>query len=179
MTSHPQSTHASLAWYVVRTNPNCEGRAKTAMREAGFEPYCPMGRHERRCGRARRRVDVKRPLFCRYVFVGLDPASPPFGAVRRIDGVREFVGIDGTPVRIPWACIEALQCAEDMGVFDFRQSRQAIALEIGDGVVLVSGMFEGWEASVERVPSSKDDPVLLSVGSMKIQTPLDTVQRLA
>lgn len=173
------SEFESLDWFAVMTNPRCEDRALRGLVDAGFAAYCPIGLYERRVGKARRREDFTRPLFTRYLFVGLNPSVRRFGAVRRVDGVREFVGIDGKPLEISGQKIEMLRVSEDMGLFDFRQSKQSIALEIGDGVLLVSPPFDGMEATVERVPKTRDEPVVVRCGALKLRISLDGVLRVA
>ena len=172
-------TDSALKWFVVRTNPRCEERAVESLKAEGIRVYCPMQLLEKRQGKQRKRVEVERPLFVRYIFVGLRNVFTPFGVVRKCDGVKEFVGVQGEPMQVPWKSIEVLQVGEDMGLFDFRESKQAICLEVGEGVVLVSAMSDNLEASVERVPKTKDQPILLSINGKKILAPLDQIRKLA
>ena len=170
---------SDLKWFVVRTNPNCEARAVESLTAADIRVYCPMQLIERRSGRQRKRMEVTCPLFSRYLFVGLRSMFTPFGLVRKCDGVREFVAIHGEPTPVSWSSVEALINAEDMGLFDFRTSREAICLSVGDGVVLVSTIFDGVEASVERVPKTKKDSVLLTIGGKRFSASLDQIRKLA
>jgi len=64
-------------WYVVHTQPNGEGRADLNLCRQGFATYLP--RYARRRRHARRQEVVKRPLFPRYLFVGLDLARDRLG----------------------------------------------------------------------------------------------------
>lgn len=60
------------AWYVVQTQPNGEARAEAHLRRQGFRTYLPRYLRSRR--HARKTQMVPRPLFPRYLFVGLDLA---------------------------------------------------------------------------------------------------------
>ena len=74
-------------WYVVHTQPNGEGRANLNLRRQGFATYLP--RYARRRRHARRQETVQRPLFPRYLFVGLDLARDEARDFREIAGSEE------------------------------------------------------------------------------------------
>jgi transcription antitermination factor NusG len=114
------------AWYVVYTNPRCEGRAEKGFLEKGFGSYVPKSvewRKPVKRGRKKLALDRRlvRPLLTRYVFIELpvsERGDVPFGLVRAIDGVQEFVGTCDGPIVLPPAVVTSIRKREARGEFD-------------------------------------------------------------
>lgn len=175
----PDLPENALHWVAVRTRPKMEARAIEELLELNIRAYCPHGLYERRVGKARRREDFTRPLFTSYVLAGLDPAEPPLGVVVGLDSVVAIVSVDQEqPAWVSWSHVEALQVSEDMGLFDFRKSVQAVQLSLGERVFLTSPLGEEYEATVERVPKTRERPVLVSVNGVKIEAALSDVRKV-
>ncbi|PTW62054.1 transcription antitermination factor NusG [Breoghania corrubedonensis] len=166
-------------WYVIQSNPRCERRAIVSLAEAGIEAFCPMQRVRRKrviCGK-RRTKDIEMPLFSGYVFVAFPADDLAFGAARKCDGVAQFIAAHGRPVEIRADRVEALQVAQDMGMFDFRKARQRVQFEIGERVVIRSGWLDGQEATVEVV-NSKTIGVSLETG-LRVVVDFEGVEKAA
>lgn len=71
----------------------------------------------------RRRADVRRTVFPRYVFIGLRDAQGTHG-LAGTPGLFGLVRCDGAPVRIDPAVIRGLRADEAAGVFDFTAARE-------------------------------------------------------
>src|SRR5947209_1027759 len=96
---------SQLPWYGIRTKPNHECVAASALENKGYEQYLPVYRCRRRW--SDRVVDSNVPQFPGYVFCRFD-------ATRRLPilttpGVRSIVGFGRGPTSIPESEIEAIQ----------------------------------------------------------------------
>lgn len=91
-----------LQWFAVQTNPLCERKAASGLREHGFTVFLPVETKWKRSTRTKKRERVDHPLFTGYLFVGLGPWQSLYH-VRQIDGVRGLVSRgDGVPVEFGW-----------------------------------------------------------------------------
>ena len=138
------------AWFVLWTSPRCEDEVVRQLREAHLAVYAPVeALSVIRRGKA---VTVEQPLLARYVFVGLNAASPewtavsaalmgPFGWVCGLPALgKVLASVDGAPVRIPASILQAF--ADGLGssltaVSDFGQFRT------GQPVKAAHGPLEG------------------------------------
>lgn len=105
-------TLSGLDWIVVRTNPNCEDRARKSLSAAGLVAYLPL---QSKVGHRKRGVkkqfDVSHPLIPRYVFVGLDRGLGHHAEmVRTCDGVENILTFaqDRMPHIVPATQMRAL-----------------------------------------------------------------------
>lgn len=71
---------AGLAWFALWTPARGESRAAEALGRAAVPTYTPLLATE--VLRRGKRLPVTRPAVGRYLFVGMNPDSPNFGAVR-------------------------------------------------------------------------------------------------
>lgn len=100
------------AWFAVRTNPRCEERASRSIEAAGFAVYAPTVRKTIVHHRTKRVINRDFPLLVGYIFVELVGARPPFGTVRKCDGVKGFVGFADEPSTISDVEMEAVRHLE-------------------------------------------------------------------
>lgn len=105
------------AWVVAYTNPRREEEVRAAVERRALAAYIPA------MTVTRRRADVRRPVFPRYVFIGLREAQGT-GALAGTPGLFGLVRCDGAPVRIAPALIRGLRADEAAGVFDFTAARE-------------------------------------------------------
>lgn len=144
------------AWFVVRTLPQAEQRARVALHLAGFDTWLPKF-HERVARRGKVHLR-ERQLFVRYVFVGLDPKNLAFGFVKDADGVHSILGAP-EPVRISGALIQRvadrLTGPEAKPVI-----KPDVALEIGQLMRVTEGPFASFMAKVTA---------LLGAGRVKVE----------
>lgn len=156
-------------WFIVYTTSSGENRAKQDLEDAGFSVFLPIevvtlrpARHRR----DRRKRVVTRPLFPRYLFVGLKRGWYDFDAVLRSKRVYDFLrDCFDNPIMIHPSVVEGLVNDMSMGKFDDAQQRMAkeaarlkdliirCANNIKPGMVFrwQTGMFKDFEATVIRV----------------------------
>lgn len=151
------------AWYVIHTKSKQERLCAQALASRGFHSYLPM--KTVRIRHARRLQTVSRPLFSRYMFVGLDPARLPFSEVRKSLGVEWIIQNGHVPVRLKPGVVEAIRAAEEGGAFD--ETTQKLtegsggAFMIGDAVRIKCGPFADLIAEIIAMPSERRMELLL------------------
>ena len=77
-------------WYVVRSQPHAERRARENLERQGFDVWLPLCRRRRR--HARKMEIVLRPLFPRYLFASIDLETTPWRAMLSTFGVAGVMG---------------------------------------------------------------------------------------
>jgi transcription antitermination factor NusG len=154
-----------LSWYVVRTAVRAEGRVKTGLRGAALGVFLPAftEEHERR-GKTRL---VRRSLFPRYLFVGLDRNQ--FEAVRAVDGVESVLSIAGCPVPVR---ADALQLVADtLAEHSAGDGRPEWTLRVGDTALVLTGPFAQFTATIAGEP--KDGRVATEIAIFGRKTPVE------
>ena len=73
-------------WCAVQTHVRSEDKAAFHLRRQGYDVFLP--KHLKRRKHARRVDWVPAPLFPRYLFVGIDPETTPWGVIRSTIGVK-------------------------------------------------------------------------------------------
>ncbi len=101
---------SSQVWYVVQTQPNGEQRAEMHLRRRGFRTYLPRYLRSRR--HARKTQMVSRPLFPRYLFVGLDLARDQWRSIQSTFGVSQIVLAGEKPAPLPAGVLEEIRGRE-------------------------------------------------------------------
>ncbi|HUK60486.1 MAG TPA: transcriptional activator RfaH [Stellaceae bacterium] len=139
-----------MRWYAVHTRPASEAKAAEHLRRQGYEAYLP--RHRRFVCHARRRIAALRPLFPRYLFVGIDRERMAWRPVLSTVGVAGMVLGGGEPMAVPDGIVALLQERERMGAFD--ELQPALRLRPGDAVRLTEGPFA---ELVGRLAAASDD----------------------
>lgn len=126
-----------ISWYVAYTQPNGEDKAVEHLTRQGYDAYLP--RYRRVIRHARRRTLALRPLFPRYLFVGLDRLTQRWRPIRSTCGVVGLVASGDEPVPVSVEIVENLRMQEDNGAFDLLSPVQR--LRAGDSVRVVEGPF--------------------------------------
>jgi transcriptional antiterminator RfaH len=140
-------------WYVAKTHPNAETKARFHLERQGFEVYLP--RYLRRVSHARRITWQPRPLFPTYLFVTTSPAQQRWRAINSTIGVAHLICDDRGPLPVPPGIIEEIREGEDADGLVL--SGRKIPFEPGTEVQIMSGAFAdhvGWfecAADEERV----------------------------
>ncbi len=161
----PASFPVGDAWYVVYTTVKGEFRARLALEAQGFTVFLPV--EKRWVRHARRKTQVMRPLFSRYLFVRFDINRDHWYAIKRTDGVEGILTNNSIPVRVPAAAVEDLRQAQAIGAFD--QTTAVLRLKEGDPVRIASGPFKDFIARVKEAKSRKRVDILLQLfGSERI-----------
>lgn len=124
-------------WYVVQTQLNGETRAAQNLMRQGYEIYLP--RYLKRRRHARKVDVVARPLFPRYVFVAVDPATQRWRSIQSTFGVSHLVTNGDQPAVVPAGVVSALKAREDSKGFVEMDARPRFAP--GDKVRVLAGAF--------------------------------------
>ena len=98
-------------WYVVHARPGKEAWTLVNLERQGFPAFLPQIR--RRVRHARQVRDVLRPLFPRYLFVGLDLERDTWRSVRGTLGVSSLLMDGERPRPAPVGLVEAMMAAMD------------------------------------------------------------------
>jgi transcriptional antiterminator RfaH len=150
---------SAVRWYVVHTQPNNEGRAEMHLRRQGFMTYFP--RHLRRRRHARRVEMVARPLFPRYLFVGLDLAKDRWRSVQSTFGVSGLVTAGEMPVSVSDQLVGEIRAREDAE--GYVTLGLPAGLTSGSRVRLIDGLFAECQGVLERIADDRRVSVLLSL----------------
>lgn len=162
----PIHIHEDVAYYVIRTEPRCERRVTNGLRERGLPYYYPTLVHDVvKKGKRDRRESAALPS---YIFVGLDKASPAFGAIHDTDGVASLLTVEGKPFPVPASALKALE---------FECCKGARPPEQGDQMKVVAGPFVGFVAEIKAVMSSDRVKVLIAMfGNIPVEMPVENLQ---
>ena len=144
--NEPAASAVSL-WHVVYCTPRSELEVAHGIgQNPGFPVYLPL--EQMFVLRRGHRVKDTRPLFSRYLFVQVDPARQDWQRLLDVSGVVDvLMASDTVPGCVPNATIEALQKAEDVGLFD-HTNRLPNNFKIGEMVKVADGAFEGHNALI-------------------------------
>jgi transcriptional antiterminator RfaH len=146
-------------WCVVHTRPNSEARAEINLRRQGFDTYLPCYQRQRR--HARRRENVVRPLFPRYLFVLLDFARDQWRPVQSTFGVSTLVLVGDKPVAMPDEVVEEIRARE--GLDGYVVLGLPPGLKPGSPVRMIDGLFADHEGVLDGVGDAHRVSVLLSL----------------
>lgn len=158
-----------LAWYAVFTSPRAEPRILEKLAQRGLASYRPVEAVERI--RRGRRVEEEIPAISRYVFIGLNAATPQWGLVH--DALEDMAGIQtlgrvlrsgDVPLRVPASALQRL--ADGISLFE-APTQRFIA---GEAVRAVSGPFLSFLVTVEE---ADDYRVRALVDIFGRQTPVE------
>lgn len=164
------------SWYVVHTQPRAEETAARNLDRQGFEAFLPLYRRQIR--HARRRLEVRRPLFPGYLFVRFDPATCRWRSINGTVGVRYLLGDRTRPIAVPEPVIEAILARADEGGEVTMLSKP---LARGQSVQLVDGPFAECTALFEEIRDDMRVTILLSVlgRAVRVHAPAAALQPAA
>lgn len=138
-------------WHCVQAKPGRESLARDNIKELGIEAYCPM-QVTRPVLRGRATAERLRPRFSGYLFAAFCEHDPWQHINSTLDGVHRLLyTAPDRPAVISAKWIEDLMRlgrASDGAIDD---ARPALHLALGDRVLITSGPFESFEATVQRV----------------------------
>lgn len=146
--SHSCGSRSSPRWHVAVTHPRAERQAVNEIEALDFPTYLPLCRTDLRLQR-----NAAVPLFPRYVFVGFDPDTDPWGAIMNTRGVLTLIRHAlHRPTPVPWGVVENLQeRTSERGVVD--DPGDALAVEripVGATVRVTGGALAGLAGIVTR-----------------------------
>jgi transcriptional antiterminator RfaH len=159
-----------LHWYVVQTQVNGEAKAAVNLQRQGFAIYLPRYLKQRRHAR---KVDVApKPLFPRYMFVGIDMAGQRWRSIQSTFGVARLVSSGDEPARVPDGIIEAIRAREDERGFVRIENKPAFVR--GDKVRILGGAFSDTAGLFEGLADHDRVSILLDMLGRKVRVLLDT-----
>lgn len=174
---------AATGWVVLMVEPRMEGKAATALKDAGYVAWYPQTveelRSERRGQRIRRKVN--RPLFPRYLFAGATAAggwisegdgygcggNPSLRALSRLCGPAIGMGdcdhVSAIIGPVPAALLANLSDRQTEGEFE----QKATISQFGKStrVRITEGPFAGLDGIVHRSDGRRIEVLLTFLGA--------------
>ena len=166
-----------IDWYVANTHVNSENTAAVNLERQGFSVYLPKYLKLRR--HARRQDLVPRPLFPRYLFVGVGPKNTRWRTINSTIGINHLVGFEGLPSPLDNSIIEEVRAREDgKGMIIVGQSCQ---FNKGDQVQINRGALYKKTGLFDSLDDKKRVVVLLDLlgRQVRVRAPIDAVQGCA
>ncbi len=164
-------------WYVVHTHAQAEETAHRHLERQGFATFMP--RYLKRWSHARRIDWVKRPMFPRYLFVGIDVTTQRWRTITSTFGVSRLVCQGDRPVPVPDGIVEGIMARCDEGGLVSLEPR--IPFRRGDKVQVISGALADHVGLFEC--TSDDERVFLLLDllgrQVKVKLPVDTIAAYA
>ena len=135
-------------WYALYVRSRNEKKAFLRLSEEGYKAYVPLLKTLRQWKDRKKMVEV--PLFSSYVFVNLVPKQ--FYAVLQVDGVVNFVRLEGQPDPIPDDQIESLKLLlSSAEKFEISYD----SFELGDEVEVIRGSLQGFKGVLVNYKGKK------------------------
>lgn len=170
---------SDIRWYVVRTNPQCEDRARASLETAGFVSFLPKMKKETRHPRTKVWRTREYPLLTRYLFLGMEKGREHWGYVRKCDGVECVLGINGTPMMVPSRHVEAFINAQATGEYDqMRRSSTKRPYRVADPVMITDGPFQGYHGEVRTLRGKQMVEIMIELlgGMVPVSVPEKNVE---
>ena len=156
-------------WYVVQTQVNSELKATQNLIRQGYQVYLP--RYLKRRRHARRIDFTAKPLFPRYLFVGLDVATQRWRSIQSTIGVSHLVSNGDAPALVPSGVVDALKEREDEKGFIRLDAKPAFSP--GDKVRVLAGAFMDNAGLFNGLADHDRVSILLDMLGRKVRVLLD------
>lgn len=166
------SMNVGLRWYVAHTYSGYENKVKSSIekvvenRALGhliYDVKVPVTTIIEKNGDKEKVIEEK--VYPSYVFVKMIMTDESWHAVRNITGVTGFVGPGSRPT--PLTEQEVL----DMNI---EEVKVQLAFKVGDEVNVISGLFEGYDGTVQAISDDlKIVTVLVKRGRRDMPVELD------
>jgi len=114
----PEST-----WYILHVNPQCENKAASELRRAGFRAYVPKSVRSTIHHRTKALILKRRPALVGYIFMRFPTGRPNWYAVRKCQGVKGVLYADGKPYGLRQADVAAIMSAQRSATYDTATAR--------------------------------------------------------
>ena len=156
-------------WFVVQTQVNAEAKAARNLSQQGFEIYLP--RYLKRRSHARKIDEVAAPLFPRYLFVRIDPATQGWRSIQSTFGVTSLVFDRSEPARVPPQVLRSLRARENERGYVMLDKPPVFMR--GDKVRVVAGAFAESFALYEGLADRDRIVVLLDMLGRKVSVSIE------
>ena len=166
--------YEKIDWYVANTHGNAEVMAAGHLKLQGFSVYLPMYKKLR--SHARRKEWVARPLFPRYLFVGVGEKNRCWQAIRSTVGISHLVCFNGEPSHVDSEILTCLRAQEDdSGMIKLSGGS---GFKKGERVQIVTGALAERSGLFDSIDDKMRVTVLLDLlgRRLKIRIPVETVQ---
>lgn len=165
-----------VRWHAVYANIRCEGRAETGLIEHGYHTFYPI--IERVVKHARREMVAIRPLFPRYLFIGLLPGQSLYHA-RKTDGVVDVLrSTNGEPVTVAARVVQALAADQLNGRFKLKDDHSPAWISSGASVLFVSGPFSDMPATIVSMRGKDRVEIMFSMFGKHDHTDIVTLDQI-
>lgn len=165
-------------WFAVLSKPGQQATAARQLEAQDYRAFLPMALTERRNGPGRIET-VSRPLFGRYVFVGVD-FDQDFRPLRSTVGVQCVVcGHGGMPVHVPRLALRrvAKRLEAGGGMVDLRPARSApgpmVDWETGQALEVIDGPFRDFSATLVEWADKRREMARVVVNIFGRTTPVE------
>lgn len=168
--------NVGLRWYVAHTYSGYENKVKSNLekiienRGLGHLIYdikVPIETVIEKNGDKEKVVELK--IFPSYVFIKMIMTDESWHAVRNITGVTGFVGPGSRPT--PLSEQEVL----DMNIESVEDAVVQLKYNVGDEVIVINGLFEGYEGVVQAISEDlKTVTVLVKRGRRDMPVEIDS-----
>ncbi|RUO78420.1 transcription/translation regulatory transformer protein RfaH [Pseudidiomarina taiwanensis] len=154
-------------WYVVRSKPRQEQRAKLNLENQGIKTCLPMLDIEK-IKRGKKTLATE-PLFPGYLFIEVDDFTASFHKVRNTFGVSKILMFGERPATLSHAQIEAMSELNEA-----KEKAQKYALpQSGEEVEITEGPFKGFLAKVVKLDGEERCIVLINWLSQDVKAQLN------
>lgn len=192
---------AASGWVVLMVEPRMEGKAATALKDAGYVAWFPQTIEETKNEKRKVRRKVNRPLFPRYLFAAAGEAVERFawpgrdecrqiarrastgqfsehikGTVERI-GMLDCDHVSALVANVSQCLIRDLSIRQQGGEFVVEEDR-INHLVRGDRARITDGPFAGFDGIVDLSVRDRID-VLVKMFGKEVAVPLEPHQVVA
>ena len=120
-------------WYLIKTKPRQEKKAKKNLENQGYRPFCPMAK-------INNRLVV---LFAGYLFVQLNEKTQNWSPVNSTKGVSQFVKFGLNFAKVPTSVIEFIKTNQHITAGKLNNLNK---FKPGDKVQISDGTFKDYTA---------------------------------
>ncbi len=159
-------------WYVAHTYSGYENKVKANLEKIVenrglshliFDVRIPVETVIEKKGD--KEIEVENKIFPGYVLVKMAMNEESWHAVRNITGVTGFVGPGSRPTPLT---------EEEVDALNIEEKRVKLSFEVGDNVMIFSGLFEGYTGVVQSISEDfKKVTVLVKKGRRDLPVELD------
>lgn len=157
-----------MTWYVVRTKPRQETRAKLNLENQDITTFLPEITLQKI--RRGKRTAVTEPLFPGYVFANLDDYAGKFHKVRSTFGVAKLLTFGETPATVPDALIQEMH---QVNAETQQKAQQSAMPQVGEKVEITYGPFKGFIAEILQLDGESRCIVLLNWLQKEVKATLE------
>ncbi|MBR9907028.1 MAG: transcription/translation regulatory transformer protein RfaH [Gammaproteobacteria bacterium] len=157
-----------MTWYVVRTKPRQETRARLNLENQDINAFLPEITLQKI--RRGKRTDVTEPLFPGYIFAELDDYAGKFHKVRSTFGVAKMLTFGETPATIPDALIEEMR---HVSATTQQKAQESAMPQVGEKVEITYGPFKGFMAEIVQLDGESRCIVLLNWLQKEVKASLE------